>query len=133
MTLIMKISIVFLLSLFFVIVLNAEEVSLLSGMPEISEASVIRGKVIEDNSGESLMGVEIEILGTEIATFTNMEGEFELKGLNAHSEYAIRISYISYKNKIIRGVNPGMTEVIIRLQNQGVGLNSNPLNNHPDT
>ena len=116
----MKILLIILSSFLLALDAQAEDILKTSGNTENASASVIRGKVIEEVSGESLIGVEIEIIGSGISTFTGMEGEFEFTGLEIQSEYTIRISYISYKNKIIRGLNPGNENVIIELQNQSI-------------
>lgn len=81
------------------------------------ETYSISGKVIEHISGESLTGVEVEVVGTDISVYSNFDGEFEIDGLKPGVDYTIRISYVSYKNMIIRGVNSSEREILVKLQN----------------
>lgn len=79
---------------------------------------IITGKVIEQVSGETLTGVEIEILGTDISVYSDFDGEFEIKGLNPSNVYTLKINYVSYKKQVLRGISTGKGEMIIKLENE---------------
>ena len=82
-----------------------------------NNGQVLSGKIIESGSGEVLTGVEIEIIGSGEKYYSDFDGEFEITGLDPSKEIYLRITYISYKNKIIKGLNPGNRDLIIKLQN----------------
>ncbi len=73
---------------------------------------IITGKTIDKFSKEVLPGVNILIVGTNIGAATDINGEFEIKGL-AVGTYQVRASFVGY-NTIIK------TDVVVN--------NSSPVN-----
>lgn len=57
----------------------------------------VSGKVIDKNTGESLAGAVILLKGTDIKTYTDLEGNFSIDNLQPGT-YDLEISYISYQN-----------------------------------
>ncbi len=83
---------------------------------EINDKSqILSGKIIESVSGEALTGVEIEIIETGKRLYSDFDGEFKISDLGRGEEISLRITFISYKKRIIRGVKPGKKELIIKL------------------
>ena len=70
-----------------------------------AENGSITGKVIDKSTKEALPGVNILIVGTNIGTSTNLNGEFIIDNLNA-GIYAVQASFIGY-NRITK------TDVIV--------------------
>lgn len=71
-----------------------------------AEATVscsISGKIVDHLSGESLAGVKITISGTDLVTYTDLEGNFSCDGLVPGS-YNIQTSYISYESTTFKDV-----------------------------
>jgi protocatechuate 3,4-dioxygenase beta subunit len=68
---------------------------------ESSEAMTtsLKGKVVDQNTGEALTGVKVEIQGAEKETYTDFEGNFKITSLKPGS-YKIVASYISYKEEV---------------------------------
>ncbi len=68
---------------------------------ESSEAMTVslKGKVVDQNTGEELTGVKIEVEGAEKETYTDFEGNFKFASLKPGS-YKIVASYISYKEEV---------------------------------
>lgn len=60
----------------------------------LAQSGVIRGKVI-DNENLSLPGASILILGTQLGTVTNQDGDFALVNITP-GEYELQVSYIGY-------------------------------------
>jgi len=85
-----------------------------------SKKFMISGKVQELASGESLAGVEIQILGSGKIVYTDFNGDFEIRGLDINDEYTLQISYVSYKKKIIRGIKAGSSALIIEMRNESM-------------
>lgn len=84
--------------------LNAAQI--FSGDPPASSSankSVITGRVNDLSTGESLVGVEVSIEGTDIKTYTDLDGNFTFSSLPAGT-YNIILSLISYNKSLIDGV-----------------------------
>ena len=60
-----------------------------------SQSGLIRGTVIEDESGEPLFGVTVAITGTGTGSITDFDGKFEIKV--DPGVYNLSISYISFE------------------------------------
>lgn len=62
-----------------------------------SEAAVVSlsGNVIDQVSGEALVGVEIKLEGSETKAYTDFDGHFELKNVQA-GDCKLVASYTSY-------------------------------------
>jgi iron complex outermembrane receptor protein len=57
--------------------------------------NIIKGKVVEQSSGEGLPGVSIIVKGTSTGTSTDFDGNFELNTSN--EENILIFSYIGFK------------------------------------
>ncbi len=77
----------------------------------------IKGKVIDANSGDVLIGANIMIKGTSIGTAANIDGEFVLANVKP-GKYTLKVSYVGFKEKTvaITVVSNRATEVIIKLE-----------------
>ena len=110
-----KFAIIFLLAVT-VIAVNAKENKGKSIDAENTAASVITGIVADQNSGESLVGVEVKLEGTDLKTYTDFDGKFSFKNVKA-GEYKLVTNYISYQKQTeILEVNSKQNEVKIKLQ-----------------
>ncbi len=56
----------------------------------------ISGKVFDKITGEALVGVKVMVDGTEKATYTDFDGNFEIANLKP-GNHELKASYISYK------------------------------------
>jgi len=77
----------------------------------------LKGKVIDMETGDPLIFATIALKGTNVATVTNLDGEFILKIDEKTSDPYIEVTYIGYRNKEIPLVNlsQGDQENIIEL------------------
>lgn len=57
---------------------------------------VLAGTISDANSGESLVGVEVKIEGTDLKTYTDFDGNFTFNNVKP-GEYKVVANYISYK------------------------------------
>lgn len=63
----------------------------------------IGGKVIDQKTGEELIGVSIQIEGTVQGGATDFEGKFLINNV-APGTYNLILNYISYKKKVVTGI-----------------------------
>ncbi len=75
---------------------------LLSSLVAFSQTGTIRGTVIADANGETLIGVNILVKNTTTGTITDLDGQFTLQ--LAPGSYDLQISYITYQTTTISDV-----------------------------
>jgi hypothetical protein len=76
-----------------------------AGNPLKSEKSVdsqivLKGKVIDKKTGEALVGAVINVGNSEYKTYTDLDGNFEIKNVK-EGNYNIVVSYISYTDSLL--------------------------------
>lgn len=64
---------------------------------EAQSQTVIRGKLVDSESGEPLVGAQVRIVGDKTTGVTNVEGDFTLK--NPRQRREITVSYLGYKGQ----------------------------------
>ncbi len=85
------------LSLMLTIAVTAKENESKSTSTTDNAASVILvGTISDANSGESLVGVEVKIEGTDLKTYTDFDGNFTFTNVKP-GEHKVVANYISYK------------------------------------
>jgi len=67
-----------------------------------AQTGKIRGQIIDDKSGDPLVGVNVVVKNGNQGAATDIDGKFEL-ALDT-GVYALRVSYVSYQKKTIKGV-----------------------------
>ena len=83
----------------------------------LEQTAKVSGLVV-DQDGEPLIGATIKVKGTNVATVTNIDGEFEL---NAASNATLVVSYIGYKDLEVK-VNGRSSLGQIIMESDAVGL-----------
>lgn len=63
----------------------------------------IRGRIKDQKSKEPLIGATVQIVGSNIATVTDIDGNFQLSGIE-DGIYDIEIKYVGYKTAVKRQV-----------------------------
>jgi len=67
---------------------------------EQQQVTVIRGKVIDTETGLPLVFAGVAVQGSNVSTVTNLDGEFILKVSEAEAG-KVEFSFIGYKNKVM--------------------------------
>ena len=84
------------IALFLAFSVNAKEKKgTVSADSESEATTVLTGTVADSGSGELLTGVEIQLEGTDMKTYTDFDGNFTFKV--KPGEYKVVANYISYK------------------------------------
>ena len=83
-----------------------------------AQDGVIRGQVIDQASGEPLIGTTVILQGTTTGAITDLDGKFSIDDLEPGT-YDLQVSYVSYETKTI-------TDVMVK-ENEVTLLNNIPL------
>ena len=76
-----------------------------------AQTGTIRGMVFDDKTGESLVGVAIQVEGTSTGTITDLEGQFTIS--LKEGNYNLQLSFISYQKLTVSGVKVKGNEVTL--------------------
>ena len=77
---------------------------------------ILTGSIADEISGESLVGVEVKIEGTDMKTYTDFDGNFAFTNVKP-GEYKLIANYISYQAKTeILNASANENELKIKLQ-----------------
>jgi hypothetical protein len=72
--------------------------------------------VIDQKSKETLIGAVITVDGTNVKAITNIDGNFQIDGLDKEKTYTLYINYVGYKTQKIDGVQAKDADQVIALQ-----------------
>ncbi|MDA3781094.1 MAG: carboxypeptidase-like regulatory domain-containing protein [Bacteroidales bacterium] len=82
----------------------------------------IKGKIIDDETYETLIFANIYLVNTNIATVSNSDGEFIIKIPRKNKNSKIEFSYIGYKNKSLPISKLKESKNVIRLKKSSIPL-----------
>jgi len=98
------------------VTLRAEENGNKTKDSDANATIVLAGSIVDQKSGESLVGVEVKIEGTDMKTYTDFDGNFSFENVKP-GEYKLVTSYISYQqNAQELTVNSNENDIKIKLQ-----------------
>lgn len=82
----------------------------------IEATAILSGSIADQSSGESLVGVEVKIEGTDLKTYTDFDGNYSFKNVKP-GKYKLVTNYISYQKKTeVLNVSSKQNELNIQLQ-----------------
>ena len=82
-------------------------------------AQTIKGKVIDDATGETLIGANVLIKGTNTGTVTDFDGAFEIKVNSLPA--TLQFSYLGYVSKDVE-VTAATKDLTIKLEGEAITL-----------
>lgn len=71
--------------------------------PAALAQATLRGTVTDADTGESLPGVNVLVIGTTHGAATDFDGRYEIGGLRAGT-YNVQASYVGYETKLFTGI-----------------------------
>ena len=83
-------------------------------MPAAASAKAsISGKVVDIKTGEPLAGVAVSVEGTDVKTYSDLDGTFNINSIDP-GNYNLILSLISYKNSLVENlkVKPSAKEFV---------------------
>ncbi|MCY1722577.1 carboxypeptidase-like regulatory domain-containing protein [Prolixibacteraceae bacterium Z1-6] len=101
-----------------VVVVNAKEsdTKTKTNDTENTATMLLSGSIADELSGESLVGVEVKIEGTDLKTYTDFDGNFSFQNVKP-GEYKLVANYISYEKKSeVLKVDSKGNDIKIKLQ-----------------
>lgn len=112
----MKQFIIAFLLVFAVVAVNATDKKGKDTESKGAATTVLTGSISDELSGESLVGVEVKLEGTDLKTYTDFDGNFSFKNVKP-GEYKITSSYISYE-KSTREMKVSSSDNKVKIQLQ---------------
>jgi outer membrane receptor protein involved in Fe transport len=89
-----------------------------------AQTGTIAGLVVDSETGETLIGVNVVIDGTSFGTTTDLDGRYSLQRIAAGS-HDLAFSFIGYDRLVVRGVQVragGVVEISVSLEPEALGL-----------
>lgn len=82
-----------------------------------SATIMLSGSVIDQTTNEALVGVKVELEGTDQVTYTDFDGNYSFENVKPGT-YNVSASYVSYEHKCMQNVtvSPSNQEVAISLK-----------------
>jgi len=78
--------------------------------PDVPLEGTITGKIIDESTGEPLIGATVLVVETSQGDATDLDGQFNIKDIEPGT-YTLRVSFISYATKVIKDVEVETGEV----------------------
>ena len=75
---------------------------LLTASSMLAQNGTIRGSIIDDANGETVIGANVSVEGTDKGSVTDLDGEFTFS--IAPGTYTVNISYVGYQNLTVEDV-----------------------------
>ncbi len=97
-------------------------ITLLVASVTMAQSGRIMGKVVDQQSGEPLIGANVLVVGTNFGAATDVNGNFIITQVSP-GEFSIKASYIGYQDVVVRGIRvlAGLTaEVNFRLPSTAI-------------
>ena len=66
-----------------------------------AQAYTLKGTVIDHSTQEPLIGATVQVAGTTIGAITDIDGHFEIQGIQKRKECTLIIQYVSYQTQHI--------------------------------
>src|SRR5690606_14082769 len=91
---------------------------LLSASVAFGQTASIKGKILDEDSAEPVIGANVILKGTSIGTITDVDGNFILEGISSGAHH-VSISFVGYTTKEIsiavtqgKSINLGSISVV---------------------
>ena len=106
--------------------------ALLAIAPTVASAGIVKGKIIDKNTGEPLPGVTVQVVGTDKGAISDMDGQYTID--LSEGQYTLKITYVGYSEINIDEVKVGsspltmdfaMTDDALQIAEVGVTARKN--------
>ncbi len=76
-----------------------------------AQQATLRGRILDQESGEELIGAHCLLIGTSMGGVTDIDGTFIVRNIPPES-YNVRLSYVGYSPKVVTGVTLKPGEIL---------------------
>ncbi len=83
--------------------------------------SIMSGTVLDAATGEALVGAVVEVEGTDLKTYTDLNGEFTLKDVKV-GECNLKVNYISYREVKVNNITMTQDSNVVEVKLNPEGL-----------
>ena len=63
------------------------------------QRGIVKGKIYDKNTKETLLGANVVVVGTSKGAASNMNGEYEIRNMTP-DKYVLRCTYVGYKPEV---------------------------------
>ncbi|MDP4964540.1 MAG: carboxypeptidase-like regulatory domain-containing protein, partial [Salibacteraceae bacterium] len=74
------------------------------GLSSFAQTAILEGTIFDDETGTTLPGATIAIVGTYNGTSSDMDGNYKLENIKP-GDYSIKVSFIGYTDALFNGVS----------------------------
>lgn len=113
----MKSLVVIILSSFLALSVSADDGNKVESVSRENNSIYFTGTVKDKETGEYLVGAEVEIEGTELKTYTDFDGNFSFDNI-APGNYNVSANYISYKSEKLENLEISSRTNMLELELQ---------------
>lgn len=103
------------------LVMASEKEAKVENSATTQKSGVLNGSVTDQTTAEALVGVRVELLGTNQVSYTDFDGNYSFKNLSPGT-YKLAASYVSYQTKQVG-------QVTVRTNKQVVAIRLKPSDN----
>ena len=89
------------------------------------QSATLKGVIYDKETGETLPGATVVLVGTYKGTSTDMDGQYEIKDIKA-GDYSVKVTFIGYSDQIYNGITLKKGET--RTLDSRISFRSNTLN-----
>ncbi|MGD9555516.1 MAG: carboxypeptidase-like regulatory domain-containing protein [Mangrovibacterium sp.] len=84
---------------------------------DVAEVTTINGRVLDQRTNETLVGVKVELKGTNQVVYTDFDGKYNFENVKPGT-YVLTASYISYEESTVEDLklNKNMNQVNILMK-----------------
>lgn len=89
-----------------------------------AQTGIIRGSILDEETGEALIGATAQISGTSKGAVTDMDGKFNINGVEPGT-YTVQLSYLGYQSRQVENVTvkgQDVTVLDLRLKTEATAL-----------
>ncbi len=91
----------------------------------VAQNATLKGVISDKETGETLPGATVALVGTYKGTSTDMDGKYEIKDIKP-GDYSVKVTFIGYSDQIYNGITLKKGEV--KTLDSKISFRSNTLN-----
>ncbi|MEX2596782.1 MAG: TonB-dependent receptor [Salibacteraceae bacterium] len=99
-------------------------VAICASQQMMGQTATLKGTVYDKETGETIPGATVILVGTYVGTSTDMNGTYEIKNIKS-GDYSVKVSFVGYSDQLYNGITLKKGET--RVLNSKMSFRSNTL------